>query len=303
MNGAQVYEPKKISPEEIEVGKNELREKAKALVKKIETDYWDLGQYLYDVYDGLPGGYRDLLKGEGSRAVRKAMFEEWGYASFGEYCEKELGIKKRSGESLRYAYYWFEIHLNLPKELKEDIKTLGRSKVYMLSGFVSSDDVMGWISKAKSMTYEDLKKSVKEAKSVKAGNTGVIDVEEADQNIGKPAPAPEVMHTVQTSLYEPQFQIWNAAFERAKGISKSEKVGHNLELICQDFLMNNDFGKSSDDDKKAWLEKIERSIGWKLIAIDPVSGKPQHGVDLLWMLVKARSEANDETDVPEKAEN
>jgi hypothetical protein len=281
-----------VSPEELEAAENELRERAKKLYKQIETTYWELGQCLYDVYDGVPGSYRSLMRGDGSRAARRALFDKWGYQNFAEYCEKEIGIKKRSAESLRYAYYWFEIELMLPTEVREDIKALGRSKVYLLSGFVTNDDVMSWLGKAKTMTYEDLKRAIKQAKAIRADKN--TDHEERDEFAAydggdgpTPAPAPERMHTFTTSLYDGQFETVSAALERARQLSGSDKNNHNLELICQDFLTNNDFGKVADE--KKFLAKIERHLGKKLIAIDPRMGTPVYGSDLLWMLVKSKS--------------
>jgi hypothetical protein len=296
ISGAAVYPRREVSLEELEKAENELRERAKRLYKEIETTYWDLGQCLYEIYDGVPGGYRDLMKGEGSRVARKALFEKWGYQNFGDYCEKEVGIKKRSGESLRYAYFWFEIELSLPREIKEEVKTIGRSKVYLLSGFVTNDDVMTWLQKAKTMNYETLKKAVKAVKAAKAEQNR--DDEERDESGGDPdrkaPPAPETTHTVQTSLYEEQWKTYNAAMERAKALSKSEKIGHNLELICQDFLANNDFGKDDAADQKAYIQKMERRMGLKFIAIDPGTGAPVYGADLLWMLVKTKAENSDQ---------
>lgn len=304
MNGSIVLTPKrKVSEEELEKAENELRARAKDLFKRIETTYWELGQALYEVYDGVPGGYRDLMKGDGSRAARKALFEKWGYASFEEYCEKEIGILRRSAQNLRYAYYWFEINLMLPTELKEQIKSLGRSKVYLLSGFVDNDNIMGWVDKARQMTHEKLKKEIKTAKAEKAdknkdGEEGGVDINDAmgDDDERKVAPAPEEMHTLQAGLFEPQWKTWEAAFDRAKNISGSDKIGHNLELICQDFLANNDFTKP-EEDIKAYCAKIERHLGKKLIVIDPGSGSPVYGADLLWMLVKeggSRAEAGED---------
>lgn len=306
MDGTVSVVPRKkaadVSDQDLEKAENDLRTRAKTLYKGIEENYWDLGQCLYDVYDGVPGGYRELLKGNGSRTARRALFEKWGYKSFEEYCEKEVGILRRSATNLRYAYYWFEIKLNLPKELKDQIKSLGRSKVYQLSGFVGMDNIMSWIEKAKEMTHDELAKSIKAAKAAKAERSSDGpeeasdngDSENEDSDGAKVPPAPETTHNLQTSLYEGQWQTWQAAHERAKGLSGSEKIGHNLELICQDFLMNNDFGKTKEFDQKSYIAKIERQLGLKIVAINPRDGKPVYGGDILWMLVQERADASKE---------
>lgn len=290
---------KEVSPEELTEAEDKLREEARQIVKDIDNKYWDLGRVLYDVYDGVPGGYRALVQGNGSRAARQELFRKWGYASFGDYAEREVGIRKRSAENLRYAYYWFAISLDLPETVIDQIKTLGRSKVYHLSGFVTQETVTLWVDRAKELTTDELKKAIGQAKAVAAGKTS--DITELDPAPPKdpdiPAlPKPEELHHISTSLYDGQFATFESAMKRAKGLSGSEKIGHNLELICQDFLANNDFGATAKKDSKAFLLKIERMLGVHLIAVDTASGKPIYGGELLWKLVEEMSASSQETD-------
>ena len=298
MNGTIALVPRReISQEEIGKAENDLREKAKSLCKNIQISYWELGQCLYDVYDGVPGGYRGLL-GAGARTERRALFSKWGYGSFAEYVDKELGLMKRSAENLRYAYYWFEIRLNLPKETKDKVKGLGRSKVYQLSGVVDENDIETWVEKASQMTHEDLKKSLQVVKAQKSQrhddieNEGLKGLDEIGERSGDetPVPMPEEIHQFHTSLYKGQWDIIQSAIDRAKGMSGSDRIGHNLELICQDFLMNNEFGQTPDVDVKQYVNKTEKRLGIKLIGIDMKSGRPVYGGDLLWKLVQERIE-------------
>lgn len=276
-----------VTEEQLDLAEQSLRLRAKNLVNQIEHTYWELGECLYSVYDGLPGGYRDLMSGDGSRAKRKELFKKWGYKNFGEYCEKEIGIRKRSAENLRYAYYYFEIRLHLPKEIKEQIKALGRSKVYLLAGVVTEDDVVSWIDKARVMTFEMLKEEIKKVRRDNSDSEleGQY-AQDAISGVKEELPKPEELHTVQAGLYDTQYSTWEEALNRAKNLSGSEKVGHNLELICQDFLSNNEFKNKKEDDKIAYLVKTERLLGVALIAIDPETGKPVYGSDLLWRMIE-----------------
>ena len=311
INGSIYLVPKKkvdIDEGELEKAEIDLRKQAKQLYKNIEESYWDLGRCLYDVYDGVPGGYRDLMKGDGARANRKALFEKWGYTSFADYCEKEIGIRKRSAENVRYVYYYFEVNMTLPSGVKDRIKSLGRSKAYSLAGFVNLDNVIEWVDNAERMTHDELKKSITSAKrqagpegpgrpeTAAAESEGEGETEEGDEVTH--VPQPEEVHNLRCGLYESQWKTWQAAYDRASRASNSEKIGHNLELICQDFLMNNEWGTTPESDRLAMLAKYERFLGLKLIAIDPASGKPVHGADLLWMLVNER--AKEEAAKPEK---
>jgi len=292
--------PREVSEEELTKAENELRDQIRQYVKRIEATYWDLAQGLYDVYDGVPGGYRALVKGQGSRTERKELFKKWGYENFGDYCEKEVGIRKRTAENLRYAYYWFGVKLNLPDEILSLLQSLGRSKVYQLAGFVSEDNVTIWIDKARELTHDELKKAVKQARIASAGKG--VDGEESDQSGNllegpkdkEELPKPEEMHTMQTCLYEGQWKTYQAALERAKSLSGSDKIGHNVELICQDFLTNNDFGKDAKKDRVTFLTKVERMLGVHLVGIDPATGRPFFGYELMEGVLKDMKGADDE---------
>lgn len=294
-----------VSEKDLELAEAQLRERAKSLRWEIEDNYWELGKCLWEVYDGVPGGYQAMMKGDGAKQAREALFQKWGFKSFEHYAENELGLRKRTAQNIRYAYYWFEVQEKLPSNVLTELKKVGRSRVYILAGFARKDSISLWIEKAKSCTFEELKKSITAAKAVKAGKN--VDDEEVDQSSGegesRKAPAPEQTHTVQTSLYDDQFQIYESALTRAKGISKSDKVGHNLTLIFQDFLANNEFGDSPKKDIKGYLAKQERLIGLKLIAINPATGSPKFGKEILWMLIKEKSRQESSKKKEAKAED
>lgn len=282
------------SGDDLEKAEIELRKRTRELCQQVDTAYWELGQALYEVYDGVPGGYRELLKGEGAKEARIALFKKWGYSSFEEYCEREVGIQRRSASNLRYVYYWFKIELDVAADVIEQLKSLGRSKVYLFAGFVTKDNIMQWIEKAQGMTHEELKKVIvamrataKNTKTDDESFEGAKSGAEINDDGHRVAPAPETTHTLHTSLYDGQWGTWNTALDRAKGITGSDVISHNLEMICLDYLATNDFVDPKDDQKKT-IAKYEKLLGLKLIAIDPRSGKPVFGGDLLWMMVKER---------------
>lgn len=294
----------KPSDEELLNAENQLREEARNLVREIDRKYWDLGRVLWDVYDGVPGGYRALMSGEGSKQDRKALFEKWGYKNFGDYCENEVGLRKRTAENLRFAYYYFSIQQQMPENVIEQLVSIGRSKVYLLAGVATQSSIALWLEKAKELTFEELKMAIKTVKAVTASKSD--DNEERDQSAptkslssGKPdddekdegytpkeLPKPDEWHTVTGNMVDAQYEVYQAALKRAEGITKSDKVGYNLDFICQDFLANNNFSNVKDKDRGAYFNKMERRMGVLLIAIDPNTGKPIHGRDLLWRLIE-----------------
>lgn len=294
----KVAEINDFSEADLTRAEEELRREARSLVQEIDHKYWDLGRVLYDVYDGVPGGYRALMKGEGAAVDRVELFKKWGYIGFGEYCEQEVGIQKRTAENLRYAYYWFAIVQEVPADIIAKLIAVGRSKVYLLAGVADMSSITLWIDKANELSHEDLKVAIKTARTVAAGNS--IDTEEGDQGSGpeepskdsKSLPKPETMVTFQAGLFEGQKQTCDDAFKRAQGISNSDKKGHNLELICQDFLTNNDFDDPGNDVEK-YIAKVGRRLGLLMIAIDPNTGKAVYGKDLLWKMMQAKQEVGE----------
>lgn len=274
---------------------NQLREEARSLVREIDRKYWDLGRVLWDVYDGVPGGYRALMKGDGTKQERKALFEKWGYKSFGDYCENEVGLRKRTAENLRYAYYYFAIQQEMPDSVIDQLVSIGRSKVYLLAGMATKSSIALWLEKASELTFEELRKAVQAAKAVGAAKN--VDNEELDSSEPsggssaptddgpKHLPKPEESKPIQFGLYPNQEEVWKAALERAQGLTGSEKFGFNLEMICQDFLANNNFSNVKEKDRSAYLAKMERRLGVLIIAVDPNTGKPVHGRDLLWRMI------------------
>jgi len=143
---------------------NKLRDKAHALVRNIDKKYWELGRVLYEIYSGVPGGYRGLMTGNGSKTHRKAMFERWGYKNFGDYCERGLGLRKRTAENLRFAYRYFVIDQRMTPATIDQLISLGRSKVYLLSGVATNADIAFWLKRARAMSFDQLKTEVLAAK-------------------------------------------------------------------------------------------------------------------------------------------
>ena len=289
-----------VSEEELTKAEEELRQEARSLVHEIDHKYWDLGRVLYDVYDGVPGGYRGLMAGKGAIGDRVELFKKWGYQNFRDYCEQEVGIRKRTAENLRYAYYWFAIQQDMPSEIIDKLISIGRSKVYLLAGVADMSSITLWIDKANELSHEDLQMAIKTARAVAA--TKSVDTEEGDQGSGpetessketKSLPKPETMTTFQAGLFDGQRETCDAAFKRAQGISNSEKKGHNLELICQDFLQNNDFDDPKKDVDK-YISKMGKRLGLLMIAIDPATGKAVYGRDLLWRMMKEMKNSEDD---------
>lgn len=65
-----------------------------------------------------------------------------------------------------------------------------------------------------------------------------------------------------------QLDIVDAAMKRAAELSGSDKKGHLLSVICQDFLATNLFGKPDQDQIIRFLAKYEKLLNVRLVIID-----------------------------------
>lgn len=253
-----------------------VRRQAKTLSKTLETTYMELGRILYQVYDTPING----------DPKNPPVYRVWGYESFSEYAEKELHLKKRKAEYLRNIFYRLEVELaGMPEETKQEIVSLGWTKVRELVKVLTLRNAAEWAERSKNCTYPELVAAIQEYKTevelsrAKAlaelnnvGNTADSPpVEEhlfADQ-----VAVPEVKKQFPENfmLYAEQKMNVSQALARAKELSGSDIKSYNLDLICMDFLATNDFTKSSSDQKARYLAKMESILGLKIVAIDPSS--------------------------------
>lgn len=79
-----------------------------------------------------------------------------------------------------------------------------------------------------------------------------------------------------------QFKTVQAALMRAMALTRSDKLGHNLVMICIDFLATNDFVKPGHPERLArYLSKLEQALPIRIIAVDPTSGDVIFGMQTL----------------------
>jgi hypothetical protein len=251
-----------------------IRRKAKELVRQLDMANIELAEVLYLIWDTPVDG----------DSKRGATYTQWGYKSFAEYAEGELGLKRRKAEYLRnIGAKLFTDLAGIDKELKEKLMSLGWTKVRVLTAVLKPRNVADWVAMAEKLSYPELTEAVRKYREKKAadkekkeqdGAVGASNAEasgeEEDENDDDPLPETEDVKWQHFMLYKEQNNTVEAAIERAKELSGSEKKGHNLEMICTDFLATNDFKKSDDPEmKKRYLAKMEELLGLKLIAIDP----------------------------------
>ena len=89
--------------------------KAKKLTNHIKAHAQIAQESLYEVCKGLKE-MRD-----------NKLYKELGYQNFEEYCEQEVGIKKRQ------AYNYISVASNLPEDFVQSTAQIGREKLFLLA--------------------------------------------------------------------------------------------------------------------------------------------------------------------------
>jgi hypothetical protein len=125
-----------------------VRSDAKSLAGKLDEGYMELAKLLYTIWD-------TPIDGNGNNAP---IFTKWGYSTFSDYVEQELGIHRKKAQRLKAVWYNIEIRLKdtLDPELKKRIIALGFSKVRELVGVLTARNSEKWVEKAEELSYPKL---------------------------------------------------------------------------------------------------------------------------------------------------
>jgi len=208
---------------------------------------------------------RDIAEGECEDG--NPFYTAYGYADFKAFCEGELEMSERKG------YYL----LGVVKEtangaLSEDrVRSMPWTKVTLLAEaskkkVLTDANAEAWYSKAESLSYRDLRKSLDSALSSK-----VKTVQKKTTSSG------EEINIVRVGLFNDQYENWQLALQKAKVMTNSDSESHLTDTIATCFL--SDCYDSKRDSVATVCARFERSFGIKIVAIDPESMSILFGED------------------------
>lgn len=273
----------------------QYRDETKALAHNLDTGYMQLAERLYNIFD---------IPAPGDTAGR-ALYEVWGFQNIGDYAEQELCIHRKKAQRLRGIWYRLCVELSgMDPAVRDRIVALGFAKVRELIRVLTVENAEEWAERAEEENFETLSQSVRNfLDNVEAARQKAISEGKDPSEVEPDLPTPEVLQYETFPLYEDQHKIVESAIQRASELSGSDKRGHNLTLICTDFLATNDFLTGDETQRIGYLQKIENVLGVRLVACDKKSGDLIHGLDNLEKM-QARYAPGAESRVPveEKAE-
>jgi hypothetical protein len=257
---------------------DEIRKRLVELKGVIESSYLEVGKLLGEVCE------KTLDSG-------KQLWKHWGFTSFDEYCEREMGFRQRKGYHLLSIYKQC-ISGPIPKE---EFEKIGWSKASILaplisSGVITEENVHRWVEKANEKTYDELRSMTKLAKAKseeKAKDDAAKGVE------GSAARVPEEIHIVRIPLYKDQFENYQTAMKKAEIITGSDKTAWLMDCICMHF--NSEACTTKTDSLEILCRRLEQVFSVKIIAISDEAKQVVFGERLAQMLesTKTKAEKND----------
>ena len=280
-----------------------LRRRAKTVARQADLSYVELAQILFKVYDTPIDGNPEL----------PPIYTQWGFKSFHDYAFQELGLHYKKADRLKRIGYRLGVDLaDLPKSTKDRLVRVGESKLRELVRVLTPETTEEWCSIAEQSTCAELYNAVRyhlqrvqqqiDAEHQKVnGSNGhahedmpawmVPDREEDEPEPVTPAVDPQLFQRFSQreepfvpkmfNLTSTQKDIVNQALDRSSSLSGSSKQGHNLTLICTDFLASNTFGKKGTE-RASLLARIEQLLNVRLIAVDPKNATSViYGIDTL----------------------
>jgi len=249
----------KVSKEKLDVVpiekttfRKELRLKVLEARDQVERSRWDLAERLFKVRD-------------------ETVYNRWGYNNFEQYMRVEVRMTERTGNWLVDMYNTFVNELEIENEILDQLKALGWTKAACLARLkrekiLNKGNILSWINKAKDMSVMDLNNKVRGTIQKKSGGDDQI----------------EPMKNKTFRLAPDQLEIVENAIQMASVMLESEKPGHCISMVCQDFVATNMFQKRNDRSLMGqYLNKIGAILDAKIIAVDKETGKVIHNSKLL----------------------
>jgi len=277
-----------------------VRQKAKNLAGKLETGYMDLARILYTVYDTPVDG----------DSQNPPIYTLWGYKTFADYAETELGLHYKKAQRLRNIWYRLEVELaDLDPEIKQRVVNIGYSKVRELVRVLTLSNAQSWVEKAELMSYPTLVAAIAKYNDDLEDNQIIEHVAKTEGDVvakanditgelpedpvpvemvkfKEPEVSEEKVFSFQFHLFPDQAETVKLALHRAAQLSESEKKGHNLSLICLDFLATNNFTTANGQQQLKFVARLEKALGFRFIVVDPQTSEIVYGFKTLDNLAK-----------------
>jgi len=191
--------------------------------------------------------------------IEEKKYSDWGFDSFKEYCESEIGMP--APQAYEYVKIFRSLRDNTPLS-NEQMGSISTTKANNLKKLADAgllqekEKADEWLEHAQDLTLKQVKEQVDRA------------LETASLDRDAPPPSPD--HPVKIlhfPLFPEQLDVWEQAQSRARTIAESDKPGHILTCICTAF--NAEAWDGRQESLAKLCMTLERTFGIKLIAFEP----------------------------------
>ena len=237
-----------------------------------DEPFADLRRRVVDLRDVMNSSRWDLAEVL-SKIRGDQVYHHWGYSSWDVYIETEIGLTGRTVMYLTSMYDWFVLKVGpelTPEHLAqviERVKALGWTKSRLLVNIAIAENVDEWLDKAEKLSCSELESVTRS------------ELTEAEKRKLKKE---ELGVSKSFKFSKEQWVTVEQAIEIAAKLSESDKSGHCLQLICQDFVATNMAQKDGGQKSRGkYFDKMGAVFGAWVIVVDKETGKVVHGESAL----------------------
>lgn len=190
------------------------------------------------------------------QAQKLRRYESWGYTSFKEYAQKELGFKYGKAKAL--VNLWQHIG-SKDREMFDKLMSVGWDKANEISRVVNRENVDEWVDKAKILSADDLKREVKGyiLALVPRDSEEALKLEEQAVESGAAAIMGEPHYRNFTFDYD-QLQTVNQAIVQIKRMNPEiQSEAACIAWMAAEYIASNDFDEESDGER-ATVDVVSR---------------------------------------------
>jgi len=216
---------------------------------------------------------------EGGRYAYKV----WGFSSFDDYCERELGFRRKKAQHLVNIYQKTSSGA-IPKGAAEKIDWSKMAMIVPLvdKGVIDATNVEKWMADIEGKSFAEVRGMTKLAVEKSKQKS------QASSSSASTTVSPEEVYILRIPLYKGQWENVQVALKKAEAISGSDKTPHQLDCIALSF--NSEGFTTRSDSLDEICRRAERVFGVSLIAIDTDDGnKVVFGDSLAAMLLATES--------------
>lgn len=235
----------------LEFDPEDLRDIIKSRAQAIDEHYVTLGHHLFIVDE-------------------KNLYRTWGFATFADYLQQDVGIGKRRGQRLR------QIWKILVREFKISPSMLSGcrySNLMTIMGLLrpkilTAETAEEWVTRAQLLNYTQLVKEVDEAKALRTADADSVITPATLAAAAEEGSIPAIKSSTGRKTFqvtEDESNLIDEAIKEGTRDGGSDRPGHVLTNICTFFLAN----RAEDVAMKDYLlSKLTSIFGGRFIHLD-----------------------------------